>query len=306
MGCGKSGETGSVLVQIDQHIIMQPGTKQTAAAILVSQSSMSLSAATAAERVVNSTRTMWNVEDLETVPVELDFSSSGQGRRSATAIETGGVRLFNAIELIDVEATATQVEVCECCGVPHCSPGGWVAFRRIGDRVVWIPAWDRMETGSWEQGEYKPPSFLGSKGAPVFGSATWERLRDIHGSLPAREDLLWINSRETARLCQWSAPGRLLGEYPAEPRMRRDLLIAVTDGDLAPEASELDTYLQAQFGAVRRMAIVPSNAAVKPIEFWLDLPGTPSWTSFGHVGSNLCFLVDGNVALVRDDGITNG
>ena len=110
---------------------------------------------------------MWNVEDLEAVPVELDFSSSGQGRRSATAIETTGVRLFNAIELIDVEATATQVEVCECCGFSHCSHGGWVAFRRIGDRVVWIPAWDRMETGSWEQAEYRPPSFLANKGAPA-------------------------------------------------------------------------------------------------------------------------------------------
>jgi hypothetical protein len=55
---------------------------------------------------------MWSVEDIEAIPVELDFSSSGQGRRSATAIETAGVRLFNAIELVDVEPTATQVEVC--------------------------------------------------------------------------------------------------------------------------------------------------------------------------------------------------
>ena len=244
---------------------------------------------------------MWNVEDIEAVPVELDFTSSGQGRCSATAIETSGVRLFNAIELIDVEATATQVEVCECCGFSHCSPGGWVAFRRIGDKVVWIPAWDRMERGAWEQAEYKPPSFLGSKGAPVFGSAIWERLRAFHGSLPVCEDLPWINSRETARLCQWSAPGRVLGEYPAEPRMHRDLLIAVTDGDLAPETSAVDTCLQAHFGAVQQMTLVPGNAEVKPIEFWLDLPGTPGWTSFGHMGSSLCFLVDGSIALVRDE-----
>jgi len=249
---------------------------------------------------------MWNVTDIEAVPVELDFSSSGQGRRSATAIETAGVRLFNAIELIDVEATATQVEVCECCGFPHCSPGGWIAFRRIGDLVVWIPAWDRMETGTREQAEYRPPSFLANKGAPVFGSAIWERLRAFHGSLPACEDLPWINSRETARLCQWSAPGRLLGEYPAVPRMRRDFLIAVTDGDLAAETSAIDKCLQAHFGAVQQMALVPGNAEVKPMEFWLDLPGTPGWTSFGHVGSGLCFLVDGSIAIVREDGLTNG
>jgi hypothetical protein len=94
---------------------------------------------------------MWNVQDFDAVPVKLDFSSSGQGYCSATAIETAGVRLFNAIELIDVDAMATQVEVCESCGIPHCSSGGWVAFRRIGDCVAWIPAWDRMEENAWAE-----------------------------------------------------------------------------------------------------------------------------------------------------------
>ena len=249
---------------------------------------------------------MWNVENLEAVPVELDFSSSGQGRRSATAIESAGVRLVNAIELIDVEATATQVEVCESCGISHCSRGGWVAFRRIGDRVVWIPAWDRMERGAWEQEEYTPPSFLRTQGAPVFDSASWQRLRAFHGSLPACDDLPWLNSRETARLCQWSAPGRLLGEYPAEPCLRRDLLIAVTDGDLAAEATDVEMCLQTHFATVRQMALVPGDAEVTPIEFWLDLPGIPGWVNFGRVGSNLCFLVDGSVALVRDGALTNG
>jgi hypothetical protein len=87
--------------------------------------------------------------------------------------------------------------------------------------------------------------------------------------------------------------------------LRRDLLIAVTDGDLTAEASDVDMCLQTHFGAVQQMALVPGHAEVKPIEFWLDLPGTPGWTCFGRVGSNLCFLVDGSVALVRDGGLTN-
>ena len=104
--------------------------------------------------------------DIEASAVELDFSSSGQGRRAATAVSAAGIRLFNAIELVDVEPSATQVEVCECCGFPHCSPGGWVAFRRIGERVVWVPAWDEMEKGEWEMSEYRPPSFLQSQVPP--------------------------------------------------------------------------------------------------------------------------------------------
>jgi hypothetical protein len=248
---------------------------------------------------------MWNVEHIEAVPVELDFSSSGQGRRSATAIETDGVRLFNAIELVDVEPTATQVEVCACCGFSHCSPGGWVAFRRIGQRVVWIPAWDEMAKGTWEESEYRPPSFMQRKGVPVFSSASWERLRALHGGLPSCDDLTWINSREAARVCQWCAPGRLLGEYPLEPRMRRDLLVAVTEGDLAVEASVVDMCLQAHFEAVRPMAFVSGDVVPRPIEFWLDLPGTAGWTRFAHVDNNVCFLFDGNTALIREGGLTS-
>ena len=141
---------------------------------------------------------MWSVEaiDIESSAVELDFSSSGQGRRAATAVG-GGIRLFNAIELVDVEPSATQVEVCECCGLPHCSPGGWVAF-----------------------------------------------------SASARE---WSGSR----------PGT---------KWRNAM------GDIS----------------------------MAPIEFWLGLPGTPSWRGLGHIEAQTCFLIDGGLALVPRGGLTNG
>ena len=93
---------------------------------------------------------MWRIDEIVAAPVELDFSSSGGGRRAATAVTTAGDCLFNAIELVDVEPTITQVQVCVCCGIPHCAPGNWVAFRRIGEDVVWVPAWSEMEKGEFE------------------------------------------------------------------------------------------------------------------------------------------------------------
>ena len=51
-------------------------------------------------------RAMWSIEDIEASPIELDFSSSGGGRRAATAVSAAGVRLFNAIELVDANASA--------------------------------------------------------------------------------------------------------------------------------------------------------------------------------------------------------
>ena len=46
---------------------------------------------------------LWSVEaiDIETGAVALGFSSSGQGRQTATAVSAKGIRLFNEIEFVD-------------------------------------------------------------------------------------------------------------------------------------------------------------------------------------------------------------
>ena len=86
--------------------------------------------------------------------------------------------------------------------------------------------------------------------------------------------------------------------------MRRDLILAVTEGDLAAEAGVVDACLQAHFDAVRPMTLVSGDGVPRPIEFWLDLPGSPAWTSFAHVENNACFLFDGNIALIRQGELT--
>ncbi len=248
-------------------------------------------------------RAMWHIASIEAVEVELDFTSSGRGRYPATAIDVDGIRICNAIEWVDVESDATQVEVCECCGFSQCAPGGWVAFRRIGDRVVWIPAWGAMAKGNWEASEFGPPAYLRKRGAPIFSAAIWEELRSLHSDLPACADLPGIDSREAARMWQLSAPGRELGEYPLEPRLRRDRLDTVTAGDLAAVADRVDACLRAHFEVVRTMVFVPDCAAVRPIEFWCELPGTPNWTAFAHVADNVCFLLDDGTALIHEGAL---
>jgi hypothetical protein len=247
---------------------------------------------------------MWSIEDIEVRKVQLDFSSSGQRRRTVTEISTAGLCLFNAIDLVEVEPTATQVMVCDHCGFPHCSPGGWVAFRRIGDRAAWIPAWEEMEQTEWEMSEYRPPSILESRGPLIFGAQAWDRLRGLHGGLPDVHALRQINSREAARLCQWSAPGRVLGIFPAMPRIRREALAAVTQGDLTAEAECVDQCLRDYCERTQVMELVPEPLSVAPIEFWLDLPGTPGWKSFGHIAAKVCVLLGGGLALVPKGELT--
>lgn len=241
----------------------------------------------------------WLVENVTSTTVELDFTSSGQGRRSATVVEAAGVRLFNAIELIEVESEATQVQLCESCGFPGCSPGGWVSMRRVGDRGGWVPAWNKMEDDARARTEYGPPAFFRSRGAPLFDPACWERLRALHENLPVVGELPRIRSRELVRLCQWSAPGQVLGEYPWAPHLRRDLVIAVTNGDLTTEADRIDRWVRDHYRADRPMDVLPEQMAMSPLELWLDLPGTPSWSCFARVEDDLCFRI-GAIGLVRE------
>ena len=245
---------------------------------------------------------MWIVEQIEAIPEEFDFSSSDQGCQSVTAIAAKGVLLINAIELLEVDSSATQVTICEYCGCPRCASGDWVTFKRIGESVVWIPAWNAMEGGLWERSNYEPPYFMSSRGAPVFSTNAWEELRTFHNDLPGADTLALLDSREAARLCQWAAPGQILGEFPAEPKLIRDALIAVTDGELKTEAEEIDRCLHEHYAAPRPMEMAPSSVSIKPIELWLDLPETPGWKNFAHVNDQVCILVDGDFALMREGG----
>lgn len=237
--------------------------------------------------------------------MKLDFSASGQGRRRATAVAADGVCLFNAIELVRVDSAATQVQVCECCGFPGCSQDGWVTFRRIGGNVVWIPMWHESEKGVRERPEYGPPGFFWSRGVPVFSRGCWAHLRTLHRGLPVHGDLPRITSREAACWCQWSAPGRVLGKYPAKPRMRRDMVLAVTDGDLSTEADLVDECLEAHCAVARPMEIVLPEVSVTPIEFWIDVPGLPGWKSFARMRDQVCILIDGMLAVEPAGGPTS-
>jgi hypothetical protein len=47
------------------------------------------------------------------------------------------------------------------------------------------------------------------------------------------------------------------------------------------------------------MDVAPEQMAVRPIELWLDLPGTPGWKGLAHVEEQVCLLLNDTTALVR-------
>lgn len=238
---------------------------------------------------------IWIVQDFEARPVNLGLSSAGQGYRPVTAIRAGGVSITNALELLEVCPEQTQVEVCEC-GITQCAEGGWVSMKRLGNHVVWVPAWEDTGRHEADAVEYAPPPFIESLGAPVFTPECWGALRVLNYELPRVEQLQEATARDLVRVCQWAAPGKVLGVFPEVPRLRRELLVVVSVGDIATQAALVDRCRAEHFESREPMRIEPAGIAT-PIEFSLDLVGTPGCVGFARVGERVCLSAGGGLVL---------
>lgn len=224
----------------------------------------------------------WNVKDFDAVAIELDFTSSGQRVCQSTAIISEGVTLINALDYVIVEGDSTQVLVCEECGISGCEYDGRVSFRRIGHHVLWVPAWDLIGPSikdTWNG----PPYYVRSKGAPMLTQAVWDRLRSLHPDFLAFEGLPILTAREAVLLWQSTAPHGLLSEYGSVSSLRRDMVVAVTTGELSVELNAVDHCLQEYYAAGNQKCELVETTNARPIEFWLDLPGTSGWTGYAHL-----------------------
>ncbi len=243
---------------------------------------------------------MWRVHDVEAKPVEVDFSGVGLGVRWATAIVADGIELCRAFEHAEVEDNFVQLAFCEACFDPGCTPWGWVALRRLGEDVVWIPTAAASGTHRWGGDHDTQLEFLMNGQGPLFDDDCWEKLRAVNKDLPPRQEIPPIDSRELALHWQQLAPGAVLGEPTSEPVLARDRALAVTEGELSAELDAVSACVAEHYARPETMHPVPTHGAIRPIEFWLDLPEYPGWKAFGRWEDRICFLLDDDTALLRE------
>ena len=81
----------------------------------------------------------------------------------ADELRAGPVRLIDAIQLCAWNDENVHLEHCDYCGGDDVS-GSWIALRRAGDRVLWMPAFGAMgkEPIDWSSEEYAPPDYVRS------------------------------------------------------------------------------------------------------------------------------------------------
>jgi hypothetical protein len=219
---------------------------------------------------------MWRVRQLASRQAKPDFSSSGQASRQLTQVIADGILLANATELSSWNERRVQVIVCESCGVEHCQPGGWLAPRLAGLDVVFAPAFSDMIAGESERREYAPPAFVADRGVPLLDEDAYASFCKYAGELPLAKDLPVLSGADLVRCLQWEAPLRVLGSFPAPIALRRECLLAVSEGDLAETAEALDATIR-QLAASESVAIRPILPGTTTRTFYLDGQGTLEW-----------------------------
>jgi len=157
---------------------------------------------------------MWTPDNITARPRQMDFTSSGQSIVDVTSIYADEELLVNACELIDFGNEPYQFIVCSHCGYTQCERGNWLTIGTVLDQIFFYPSFMDMEEGKWESSEYTPPYFTRTKGSIYLFNNAYTELQKNLAELQSVEKLKKVTSYEIARILQWEAPYRVLGNHP--------------------------------------------------------------------------------------------
>ena len=234
---------------------------------------------------------MWQITDLEIKPATLDFTSSEQGKRQVLQLFSNGIKLINALELVDWNDEDTQLLVCEECGFTHCKRGDWVSVRRSDSLVLMLPTAEYVWGDKEDKAEHSPPGYLKQRGIPYMDSSTYERLRSMHSLFSPIEEIQPLTVKEATLLFQWNAPARILGE-PPEVNISSDMFVGASEGDHTQHFQALAELIKIQYSSDSMAQLRPVSSNERIISFYLDAAQFSEWQALVFNGSDYRLLVD--------------
>lgn len=234
---------------------------------------------------------MWRIRDPEIRPATLDLSSSGQGELRVSRLWSGGVELINALELVDWDSEDSQFLICEACGYTHCKPGDWVSVRKSGPLVLILPASEYVWGDGGNKGEFEPPHYLKKCGVAYLDLSGYEALRAGHSSFPPAERIRQLSVREATLLFHWDSPARVLGG-PPEINIRRDIVLASSEGDHVEQLGRLDALMRRQYGDESAATLRAVSDGERVVSFYLDAGEFTQWDAAVTDGLSCRLLVD--------------
>lgn len=213
---------------------------------------------------------MWTVTRLTTESRAYSFESSGLGQHADLALLGDGLELVNMVDAANWDEDPVQVVVCDHCGCVQCQPGNWVSVRRLGEWVVMVATTKGYGSADpFERGEFTPPKWLRTRGAPLVPGAIWDEARAGGAALPRSDALPHLRWAEVLLEAQLEAPRRLLGD-PGQKRDRKlSSVVSATDPWVAPEL--LDKVGELAWDADPRARVIARKASeVETVTLFLE------------------------------------
>jgi len=239
---------------------------------------------------------MWVVDHLEVKRFTLHWIEGGQ--ESYTKVSANGIRLIDAIEYMELSEDSGSVINCEDAELPYfIRRAGEVIIRRLGSMIVLLPDFDNLRIEFPDEIDGRiPPDYLTEVGAPLFTERAWHQLRTLSTAVLESTAYPMVSATESVRLLQWNSPAHILGQCPDPPVLNRDLILAVTKGDVEAEVDAVQDAISRWFDSNQPVEVVDYLDEANPIEFHLDLPKYPSWSPYVRIAGELCLrIMDGPV-----------
>lgn len=234
---------------------------------------------------------MWQIKNPKIKPATLDFSSSEQGKLQVSQLFSNGIELINALELVDWDSEDTQFLVCELCGYTHCKSGNWVSLRKSNSLILILPASEYVWGEKRGKEEFRPPYYLKKQGVACLDLSTYESMRSKLSSFPSGEQIRQLNMREATLLFHWDAPAQVLGK-PPEVNVRRDLVLASSEGESVEYLKQLEALIQRQYKDESNAILRPISDSEQVISLYLDAEEFIEWKAMVFDGSAYRLLVD--------------
>lgn len=156
-----------------------------------------------------------------------------------------GIEIINALELVDWDKQKIQFIICEACEFTHCKPGDWVSLRKSDSLILMLPPFKAICDESRENEGVSPA---------LLSQAKRHRVRRHHVQEPEvstpffsirRANTLFNCSRSYVPL-SLEALAHVLGK-PPHINLRRDLVLASSEGDHIDHTNQLEDLIQRQY-----------------------------------------------------------
>lgn len=126
-------------------------------------------------------------------------STTGLANPGWTQLQSGGYTITNCAELVVWDADPVQLILCDSCGIPNCSSGGYGIIRRTKGHVIICPP-NPSTFNSWELTEYEESHELRKAKGFLIPLATWRSLRENIEELPNEASIQTLTRREILEL----------------------------------------------------------------------------------------------------------